>query len=328
MAHPQNCHHRCRSWVCYTSCFQRFQALIRLSGLIAYREFSQEGYDVHLFERDNSPGGNWHYTDETFPNTPVPNVDIAVGDFTPSLPPKGAKLPYIEEYQNEQVQKEMRRAHRSPKPIWASLKSNAPAVRIVILFFFFEIVFNGPRAVSPCSKLRSFHGHGGHLGACFRFSTRAVAESSTELPHQKLQKYIRGFASWHGVNSNDGNPHIFYNTRVESVQKGYAKDGSRSGWTLTVKELSKTSSNTTRATWTTQVWVVTHQVKPTTEECRRTSMRLLLLREDITRLTYQTSRASPNGRNDSLIESLTPASTVGQSLFPIKQSLSLVSKFV
>jgi len=36
------------------------------------------------------------------------------------------------------------------------------------------------------------------------------------------------------------------------VQKRYAEDGSRSGWTLTVKELAKTSLNTTRATWTTQ----------------------------------------------------------------------------
>ena len=98
------------------------------SGLIAYREFSQAGYDVHLFERDNSPGGNWHYTDETPCSCPVPNADIAVADFIPSLPPKGAKLPYIEEYQNKQIGEEIRRDHRAPKPIWASLTSNAPAV--------------------------------------------------------------------------------------------------------------------------------------------------------------------------------------------------------
>jgi len=39
---------------------------------------------------------------------------------------------------------------------------------------------------------------------------------------------------------------------VESVEKRYAEDGSRTGWTLTVKELVKTSSNITRARWTTQ----------------------------------------------------------------------------
>ena len=83
-----------------------------------------------MFERDNSPGGNWHYTDETPLNCPVPNADIAVGDFTPSLPPEGAKLPYIEVYQNEEIAEEIRRAHRAPKPIWASLKSNTPAVRV------------------------------------------------------------------------------------------------------------------------------------------------------------------------------------------------------
>ena len=82
-----------------------------------------------MFERDGSPGGNWHYTDGTPLNCPAPNADIAVGDFTPSLPPKGAKLPYIEVYQNEQIGEEIRRAHRAPKPIWASLKSNTPAVR-------------------------------------------------------------------------------------------------------------------------------------------------------------------------------------------------------
>ena len=94
------------------------------------------------------------------------------------------------------------------------------------------------------------------------FSTRAIAEmSSTELSQQKLQSYLRAFASWHGINANDGNPRISYNTRVESVQKRYAEDGSRNGWTLTVKEVVKTSSSTTRATWTKQVWAVIYQVK-------------------------------------------------------------------
>jgi cation diffusion facilitator CzcD-associated flavoprotein CzcO len=109
--------------------FQVFQ-LRPPSGLIAYREFSRAGYDVHVFERDNSPGGNWHYTEETHPNVSVPNKNISVGDFTPSLPPTGAKLPYIEVYQNEKIGEELQRDHRSPKPIWASLSSNVPAVHI------------------------------------------------------------------------------------------------------------------------------------------------------------------------------------------------------
>ena len=152
--------------------------------------------------------------------------------------------------------------------------------------------------------------------------------SSAELPQQKLQNYLRAFASWHGVNTNDGNSHISYNTRVESVQKRYAEDGSRTGWTLTVKELVKTSSNTTRAIWTTQVWAVIYQVKAITEYYHRTSMQSLSLRADITRLIYQTLRASLNGRNGSLIKFLTLASIAGQTLFPIKQSSLLVPQFV
>ena len=107
-----------------------FQPLIwTFSGLIAYRELSQAGYDVHVFERDYCPGGNWHYTDETPPDSPVPNLDISIADFEPSLPPKGAKLPYIEEYQDK-IGEEIQKAHRAPKPIWASLKSNFPSVRV------------------------------------------------------------------------------------------------------------------------------------------------------------------------------------------------------
>ena len=83
--------------------------------------------------------------------------------------------------------------------------------------------------------------------------------SFVEVPHQEIQNYLRAFASWHGINTNDDNSHIHYNTRVESVQKRYAEDGSRTGWTLTVKELVKISSNVTRATWTTQVWGVMYR---------------------------------------------------------------------
>ena len=127
------------------------------------------------------------------------------------------------------------------------------------------------------------------------FSTRAIPEMSfAELPQQKLQNYLRAFASWHGINANDGNSHIYYNTRVESVQKRYAEDGSRTGWTLTVKELVKTSSNTTRATWTAQVWAVIYRIKPITEQYHRTLTRSLLLRANLTRLICQTLRASRN----------------------------------
>lgn len=98
------------------------------SGLIAYRELSKDGYEVHIFERDHLPGGNWHYTDEIPVDAPVPNANIATGDYEPSLPPKNAELPYVEEYKNRTFGSFVRRAHRAPKPVWYGLTSNAPAV--------------------------------------------------------------------------------------------------------------------------------------------------------------------------------------------------------
>jgi len=104
-----------------------YHCIIR--GLISYRELSQTGFDVHLFERDTIAGGNWHYTDEVPLNTSIPsNPNVAVGDFAPSLPPKGVKYPYVKVYHGVAENDVRRRAHRAPKPIWESLTSNAPAV--------------------------------------------------------------------------------------------------------------------------------------------------------------------------------------------------------
>ncbi len=99
------------------------------SGLIAYRELAKDGFDVHVFERDNLPGGNWHYTEEIPLDAPVPNADIVVADYEPSLPPDGVELPYTEVQRDRAQAAFDRRAHRSPKPVWYSLKTNAPAVR-------------------------------------------------------------------------------------------------------------------------------------------------------------------------------------------------------
>lgn len=84
---------------------------------------------MDVYERDSVPGGNWHYTDEAPLDAPVPNAPIAVGDYTPSLPSDGVAFPYSSEKAgSESENAELRRAHRAPKPIWASLRSNAPAV--------------------------------------------------------------------------------------------------------------------------------------------------------------------------------------------------------
>ncbi|KAJ3523661.1 hypothetical protein NMY22_g11343 [Coprinellus aureogranulatus] len=179
-----------------------------VGGLISYRELTQQGFEVDLYERDSVAGGNWHYTEEAPLDAPIPNAPIAVGDYEPSLPREGVTFPYTREWEaDEKTAAFYRRAHRGPKPIWASLKSNAPA---------------------PVQQIRE---------------TPWPKGTEWELPHEKLSRYIRAFASWHGVNSNDGNPHAFYNTRVEHVER------STTGWTLIAKELVSTSTNTTRATW-------------------------------------------------------------------------------
>ena len=71
-----------------------------------------------------------------------------------------------------------------------------------------------------------------------------------ELSHEGLAKYFRAFASYHGMNSNDDNPRVSYNTRVELVEKKVDDKGKEAGWTLTVKELVKTGTRSVKAVWT------------------------------------------------------------------------------
>jgi hypothetical protein len=139
---------------------------------------------------------------------------VAVGDYTPSLPPKDVELPYVEEYHDVVENGYRKRAHRGPKPVWKSLTSNAPA---------------------PIQQIREIPWPVGTAWA---------------LPNRKLQRYLRAFASWHGVNTNDNNPNISYNTRVELAEKRLNKDGDEVGWTLTLKNLVSTGRGSVKATWT------------------------------------------------------------------------------
>ncbi|KAJ7723278.1 hypothetical protein DFH07DRAFT_971626 [Mycena maculata] len=187
-----------------------------VSGLIAYREFAGAGFEqVRVFERDDVPGGNWHYTEQTPLDAPIPNVDPSVGDFVPSLPPPGASLPFQEHYSLSDWETRWRE-HSGPKPVWESLESNAPA---------------------PIQQITQIPWPPG---------------TPWHLPHRTVARYLRAFASFHGVNSNDASPDIAYNTRVELVGKRYDEAGREHGWTLTLKRLERTGPTSSKATWWTE----------------------------------------------------------------------------
>ncbi|KAL6301889.1 FAD/NAD(P)-binding domain-containing protein [Sparassis latifolia] len=187
-----------------------------VSGLMAYRELTRAGLQAHIFERDRVPGGNWYYSEETPLDAPIPSADIAVGDFVPSLPPAGVELPYTEEYKDNYT--DVKRGHRGPKPLWDSLHSNAPA---------------------PLQQITDFPW---------------PVDINWELSHYQLGKYLRSFASFLGLNSNDENPDTSYNTRVERVDKYLDENGNEHGWRLLLKKLVQTDYGTLKATWYTQVF--------------------------------------------------------------------------
>ncbi|KAF9240424.1 hypothetical protein BU15DRAFT_45765 [Melanogaster broomeanus] len=182
------------------------------SALLAYRELTEVGLKVRLFERDSVPGGNWHYTEEVALDAPVPNAPSPIGDFVPSFAPVGVELPYSQECEDDA---EIRRDHRGPKPIWESLTSNAPSVT-------------------------QFNQWPWPTG------------TNWKLSHYEFRNYIRAYASYLHINSNDENPATAYNTRVELIEKRINAEGEQQGWRLWLKSLVPTGNNTSRATWWTE----------------------------------------------------------------------------
>lgn len=74
-----------------------------------------------------------------------------------------------------------------------------------------------------------------------------------ELSHYQLRNYVRSYASYLNINSNDDNPATAYNTRVEQIEKRVNQDGQEQGWRLWLKSLEPTGHHTHRATWWTEV---------------------------------------------------------------------------
>jgi len=147
------------------------------------------------------------------------------------------------------------------------------------------------------------------------------------LSHEQLTKYFRAFASYHGMNSNDDNPRVSYNTRVELVEKQVDDKGKEAGWTLTLKELVKTGMRSVKAIWTRAV--CNPAIKfPGADVSRfrgRTLMLLSLQRGDSMHPICLIFPACLNGgRFFLLIKLFTRASIDIQSPSPIELSLWLV----
>lgn len=165
--------------------------------MLAYQALAETGRfeRIRIFERDSHPGGNWHYSDEIPASVPIArgrDSDWWKADFDPSPP---ETLPAQFRYEWTKELEAERRAHRQPKPIWKSLKANTPAPQQEVAGFPW------PPGVEWAS------------------------------PHWDVQRYLRSFASWLGLNSNDEAPEVSYNTRVETITEN------GQGWKLVLRRL-------------------------------------------------------------------------------------------
>ncbi|KAK7054193.1 dimethylaniline monooxygenase [Favolaschia claudopus] len=190
-----------------------------VSGLLAYRELVEAGFDIRMFERDAIPGGVWHYTDETPVPAPIPNEDPKIADYEPSLPPQGVPLPFERWYADHNASistAERWRRHRAPHGVWKSLTSNVPA------------------------PLMHFNG------------LPFPPETPWSMPQDMLVRYIRSAYSFFGINSNDENPRISYGTRVELVEKRFDENGMERGWRLTLKKFDRSGTSSCKEVWWTE----------------------------------------------------------------------------
>ncbi|WWD04372.1 hypothetical protein V865_002441 [Kwoniella europaea PYCC6329] len=185
-----------------------------VSGLLAYRALAQTDHfdKIRVFERDSTPGGNWHYSDEEAKAVPIERGttdDWWKSDYVPTIP---TKLPSHDIYTvkgNDTLKDELegrRINQRQPKPLWKNLRANTPAPQQQVPGF------SWPPGVEWASH------------------------------HSKVQRYLRSFASWLGINNGDGNEDISYDTRVELITKHLNKKGKQIGWTLLLRKFIETDN--------------------------------------------------------------------------------------
>ncbi|WWC66071.1 uncharacterized protein I303_108693 [Kwoniella dejecticola CBS 10117] len=194
-----------------------------VSGLLAYRALAEKDHfsKIKIFERDDAPGGNWHYSDETPQSIPIELGDTPEwwkGDFVPHLP---EHYPFRKQYRvssNETSKEELEKArisHRQPKPLWKTLRANTPAPQQQVPGY------EWPKGVEWASH------------------------------HSKVQRYLRSFASWLGINNGDDelDERVSYNTRVELVEKRFDENGKQQGWILTLRKFVRNDEGYEESYW-------------------------------------------------------------------------------
>ncbi|OCF34401.1 hypothetical protein I316_03915 [Kwoniella heveanensis BCC8398] len=165
---------------------------------------------IKIFERDDAPGGNWHYTSETPRSVPLSLLESDKwweADYTPIIPESqdlSKEITYaVGENMTADEAVERYREFRLPKPIWKSMRTNSP---------------------SPVQQIPGFPW---------------PPKARWRLHHTDVRRYLRSFASWLGINVSDNSPDISYNTRVEAVRKRFRRgeDGTSKqvGWTLVLR---------------------------------------------------------------------------------------------
>ncbi|KAK4702082.1 hypothetical protein P7C70_g4143, partial [Phenoliferia sp. Uapishka_3] len=182
------------------------------SGLQAAAALNEHNFTIRLFDRQDSPGGNWYYQDvpcrrEAYPDRPLP-----VAAYTPETPGNSSKL--YSDGEDGLTLEDRWREHTGVSPVWDSLHTNSPAVITEL-------------TDAPYPK-----------------------DSPWVISTHQIQRHVRAFASIHTLNSNDRPPSsssapiTSYATRVELVQKTGNK------WTLSLRKLQRESLHVQVSWWT------------------------------------------------------------------------------
>ncbi|KAJ7057784.1 FAD/NAD-P-binding domain-containing protein [Mycena amicta] len=151
------------------------------AGLQAAAKLVEHNFEVRLFDRAPSPGGNWFYTDETPIREPYPDKPVNEDPFIPH------RLPSTHYYKEgeEGISLEDRwKEHWQPRPLWNDLHTNSPAVITEL------------------------------PGVPY------APDQPWVLSNHKIQSHVRAYASLHNLNANDDSSNVTsYATRAEKLEK-------------------------------------------------------------------------------------------------------------